>query len=187
MFSNAERHKILYREKKEMKKEDNLLRGEEVVVRAKLHWINFLIFYIFIGIAIGGSLLILVIGITEGENFSDILFGILWLFVIGLAGVMGVISSTATELILTNKRLFGVRGLINKQSMDTPLSKINTVSLENSNVAFGDLHISTSSGDFVMLRLAQAELMRSAILEQIEIDKETQIEKQAAAISGAMK
>ena len=38
-----------------------------------------------------------------------------------------------------------------------------------------------------MLRLAQAELMRSAILEQIEIDKETQIEKQAAAISGAMK
>ena len=159
-----------------MKKEDNLLRGEEVVVRAKLHWINFLIFYIFIGIAILGSLL-----------FSDILLGILWLFVIGLAGIAGVTSSKATELILTNKRLFGVRGLINKQSMDTPLSKINTVSLENSNVAFGDLHISTSSGDFVMLRLAQAELMRSAILEQIEIDKETQIEKQAAAISGAMK
>ncbi len=154
---------------------DNLSKDESVVTQAKVHWICLLPRMI---------LTLLFIPLTA-ESF----FGFLILALIIVAPVL--IRMLTTTLVLTNKRIYGKVGLINTKSLDTPLNKINTVSISSGLFGkifgYGVIHITSSSGNYNYKGIQNPSVFRDAVMEEIERFDEAKIKKQAAEMAAAMK
>ena len=141
----------------------NLQKNEQVVLEGKVHWAPLIVPGIFI----------LFYGI-----------GLIW-FIPRLIGML------TTELSLSNKRLVGKYGLINTKQMDSPLNKINSISVESG--LFGKIFgyatvtVNTASTVYVFKNIAQAENFKHNVLEEMDRFDEARVKEQAAAIAGALK
>lgn len=145
-----------------MKIMDNLSKGETLVTQAKVHWISLLPHILAMCIFIG-------------------------LFTIWGA----IIRICTTDLILTNKRIYGKVGLINTKTLDTPLNKVNTISVSNGLwgkiFGYGTIHITSSSGEYVLKSIKSPHVFRDAVMEEIDRFDECRIKKQAAEMAAAIK
>ena len=96
-----------------------------------------------------------------------------------------------TELGLTNKKVMGKYGIVNTKVMDSPLNKINSISVEQGLggkiFGYAKIVISTSSGGYNFNYIKNADSFRSAVMEQIDIYDEERIRRQAEQLAGAMK
>lgn len=145
-----------------MKTMDNLGKNETFVTQASVHWACLIPHVLLMFFAIG---------------FITILFPLVRMF--------------TTELVLTSKRLYGKVGLINTKSLDTPLNKINTVSVESGLwgkiFGYGTIHITSSSGSYDYKGIKAPAAFRDAIMQEIEHFDEERIKKQAAEMASAIK
>lgn len=95
-----------------------------------------------------------------------------------------------TGISLTNSRLIGKTGVINTKSMDSPLSKVNNVSVEQGLGGkifnYSTLVIATSSGSYNFKYIKDADYFKSKVMEQIEICENERLKNQAAQLMGAM-
>lgn len=98
--------------------EQNLMSGENVVYRAKLHWIVFMWPAIF--------LLIALIGFGSGSPPAGGLFILLAV----LTGLSSFIRYSTSEFGLTNKRVLIKVGLIRRHSLETLLTKVEGISVD---------------------------------------------------------
>ena len=117
---------------------------------------------------------------------------ILMLFLIGFFTIWGaLISMFTTELVLTNKRLYAKVGLINTKTLDTPLNKVNTISISSGLggkiFGYGTLRITSSSGAYVLKGIKSPATFRDAVLAEIDKYDETRIKKQASELASAIK
>lgn len=139
----------------------NLGRDESVIMQGKVHWAC-LIPHVLLMIVFVGFLTI-------------------W---------TPLISMFSTDLVLTDKRLYGKRGLINTKTLDTPLNKINTVSISSGLggkiFGYGTVHITSSSGEYVFSYIRSPETFRTAIMDEIEKFDERRIKQQAAEMASAI-
>lgn len=140
----------------------SLVKDEQIVQRAKIHW-----------------------AILVPHAF-------LMLFVIGFITIWGaIVAKLTTELGITNKKVIGKTGWISTRQLDSPLSKINNVSVSNG--LFGKLfnyvtiYITTSSGGYLFKGVARPNDFRANLLDQIERFDNDRIRKQALEIASAMK
>jgi uncharacterized membrane protein YdbT with pleckstrin-like domain len=142
--------------------EQNVGRDEELVLEAKLHW----------------AMLIPHI--------------VLMLIIIGFITIIpALISYFTTVLAFTNKKVIGKTGLINTHALDSPLNKINNVSVANGLFGkifgYADLTITTSSGSYSYKGGASADSFKTALMEQIDRFDEDRIKKQADEMAKAMR
>lgn len=145
-----------------MKIMDNLGKDEALVTQGKVHWAC-LIPHI-----------------------------LLFLVFIGFLTIWGaVIRMFTTELALTNKRIYGKVGLINTKTLDTPLNKVNTVSVSSGLFGkifgYGTLHITSSSGEYLFKGIKSPDTFRNAIMTEIDRFDEARIKKQASEMASAIK
>ena len=82
---------------------ENLKKDERVILEGTVHWASLIV----------PGLLIFLYGL-----------GLIWF-------IPGLIRMLSTEVSLSNKRLVGKYGLINTKAMDSPLNKINSVSVDS--------------------------------------------------------
>ncbi|WP_312281764.1 PH domain-containing protein [Oscillibacter sp.] len=141
----------------------DLGRDEEIVTQAKVHW-------------------------------ACLIPHILLLFVYGLGIITGapvLIRMFTTDMYITSKRLYGKVGLINTKTLDTPLNKVNTVSIESGLLGkilgYGTIHITSSSGSYEFKSIKSPEVFKAALLEEIDKFDEKRIKKQATEMAAAMK
>jgi uncharacterized membrane protein YdbT with pleckstrin-like domain len=105
--------------------EQNLMPGEEIVYKAKLHWVLFLR-------PIGPLILALILLIFGSAQNSDsvtifrCLAGIFFLGVI-VSGIGAFTLFITTEFALTNKRVIAKSGWIRRRSVELLLSKIESI------------------------------------------------------------
>lgn len=113
------------------------------------------------------------------------------LFIDFLIMVKPVVTFLTTKLYFTNKRLIGKIGLFNTKSLDTPLNKVNNVSVQQGIVdktfGCGDIAISSSSASYKFQFIKNPESFRSKLMEQIDKFDEDRIKKQAMEMAKAMK
>ena len=107
--------------------EQNLMPGEEIVYKAKLHWALFLR-------PIGPLLLALFIGfmgsnMTDDGSFFQCLAGIFFLGTIA-TGIFAVITYLTTEFALTNKRVIAKSGFLRRRSVELLLQKIESIGVD---------------------------------------------------------
>ncbi len=97
--------------------DNNLMNGEQLVYRAKLHWIIFagpvILFFIAIMFLIG--------------NKNIALIGILFFLISILWVISAFISFKTSEFGITNKRVLIKVGLIRRDSLETLLTKIEGI------------------------------------------------------------
>ena len=130
--------------------------------------------------------IILICGIAGG--FGGFIVALIIAAVIILPKFFGIKN---TELGLTNKKIMGKYGIINTKVMDSPLNKVNSVTVEQGLggkiFGYGKIVISTSSGGYNFNYIKSADSFRSAVMEQIDIAEEEKIRKQAEQLAGAIK
>lgn len=94
------------------------------------------------------------------------------------------------QLVLTDRRIYGKTGIINTKSVDSPISKINSVSIEQGFWGkvfhYSTVLISTSSGNYKFDFLKDAERFKEKTMEQIELYENDKLQKQAAALAESM-
>ena len=94
------------------------------------------------------------------------------------------------QLVLTDRRVYGKTGIINTKSVDSPISKVNSVSIEQGFwgkvFRYSTVLISTSSGNYKFDFLNDAERFKEKTMEQIELYENDKLKKQAAALAETM-
>ena len=99
--------------------ESNLMSGEYIVHRSTLHWIIF-----------SRPIFFILVAVLMLSNETTILFGGL-VFLIGLVdGVGRFVSYRASEFGVTNKRVLVKVGIIQRRSVETLLSKVEGIGVD---------------------------------------------------------
>jgi uncharacterized membrane protein YdbT with pleckstrin-like domain len=96
--------------------EKNLMNGENIVYRTKLHWIVFL-----------WPLIFLLIAITFFTNGEDAAIGRLFIIIAIFSGISALINFKTSEFIITNKRVIVKVGFIRRNSIELLLKKVEGI------------------------------------------------------------
>jgi uncharacterized membrane protein YdbT with pleckstrin-like domain len=124
--------------------DDYLLAGERIIYRAQLHWV---IFGTSIGLVVLGSLLAIILSIYQPEYWylGLALAGIGLLVAIGPA-----IRYVTSEFAVTDKRVLGKVGFIERESDETLLSKVEAIGVDQGVIGrllgFGTVTITGTGG-----------------------------------------
>ena len=118
------------------------------------------------------------------------IFGIITIFLPFI--VIGVILRIRSmELGFTNKKVIGKYGVISTKRLDTPLNKVDNVSVEQGLggkiFGYGTVVVSSASNKFGFEYVKNPEIFRNKLMEQIEKFDEERIKKQAMEMAQSMK
>lgn len=120
--------------------EKNLMNGEIIVYRTKLHWVIFLwpVIWFVVGI----------IFLTIGDN--AILVVVLSILIAILTGINAIINFTTSEFGITNKRVIVKVGFIRRNSIEILLNKVEGIQVNQGILGrilgFGSVIISGTGG-----------------------------------------
>jgi membrane protein YdbS with pleckstrin-like domain len=104
--------------------DDHLLAGERIVYRARLHWTIFLISIVVV--LLGIALAILLQVVQPAYSYAGLgLAGVGLLLAIGPA-----IRYVTSEFAVTDKRVLGKVGFIERESDETLLSKVEAIAVD---------------------------------------------------------
>lgn len=116
--------------------------------------------------------------------FNPILIiGLIWL-------IIRYIIYSHTDLILTNKRVFGKCGVISTTQMQAPLDKINSVSFSNGLIGkllgYGTVRIATASTKFKFRFILDGQTLYNDMFNHLEIAEKEKMVENAEAIADAI-
>jgi hypothetical protein len=165
---------------------DSLLsRGERVVLRSRQHWIATVIdgrypWLIFV-VSLVGFLLSRTLSGTAYDLAGYLVLGGLVISLVWLARVY--LSWWSQDYLVTTRRVMKVEGILNKQTADSSLEKINDAHLHQNLVGrllgYGDLDILTAStsavDDFRMLN-------RAPHFKRVILDQKHSVESEVARL-----
>lgn len=97
--------------------DSNLMNGESVVYRAKIHW--FLFVPSALVLAIGGSM-----SMSDGSVFGNIV-----LLVGGVMLIRAIMEYISTEFAVTSKRIVAKKGLIRRSTIELNHSKVESLNV----------------------------------------------------------
>jgi membrane protein YdbS with pleckstrin-like domain len=124
--------------------DDHLLAGERIIYRAKLHWTIFLtsIVVVLLGVALG----ILLQVVEPAYSYAGLaLAGVGLLLAIGPA-----VRYISSEFAVTDKRVLGKLGFIERESKETLLSKVEAIAIDQGVIGrilgFGTVTITGTGG-----------------------------------------
>lgn len=146
--------------------DDHLLSGEQIIYRARLHWIIFGASIIMV--ALGLVLAIVLQSIQPGYWFLGLaLVGIGLLLAIGPA-----IRYISSEFAVTDKRVLAKHGFIERESIETLLSKIEAIGVDQGIIGrvfdYGSITITGTGGtEEFFPRISQPLEFRRQIQSQV--------------------
>ena len=155
----------------------NMMEDEVVIKRSKIH---------------PGSLYVPIFFVAVTFILTILTFFLLSpLFIMAFVWlIIRFISYSSTDLILTNKRVFGKTGLISTTQMQSPLNMINSVAFNNGIIGkllgYGTVHIVTASTLYKFRYIVDGQELYSDIFNQLERTKKEQLQEQAEAIAEAI-
>ena len=118
----------------------NLMEGEEVLYRAKLHWAVFIWPVIWLVVAI--------LFFTAGKEMA--VWGVIFLLLAIIMGLSALITYATSEFGLTNKRVVGKIGFIRRNSIEVLLSKVEGIQVKQGIIGrifnYGTVTISGTGG-----------------------------------------
>jgi len=149
--------------------ENNLIKEEKIIYKAKLNFLPIIenLILLVILIIIG----FLPININKYDSATIVIvIGIFFIiFVIAIEKLLSyLISYFTTELVITNKRLIGKKGLINIKTLDAPLNKITTVSISKGLFGilfnYGNLKIKVFTDEYKYELLENPEKFKNELM-----------------------
>lgn len=171
----------------------DMIEGEEIIRNSEIHGGCFiapgivlaigLIYWFWVGLSFMYYSYYPLEGFFVGLFNPFLIIGAIWF-------ILRIIAFFNTELILTNKRVFGKCGLIRTTQMQSPLSKIDTVTFSNGLMGkllgYGTVRIATTSSTFKFRFIRDGHTLYSDVFRQLEINDAEMMEKHADAIADAI-
>jgi hypothetical protein len=168
---------------------DSLLStGERITHREKQHWFVFVwgARFTILALILGSILAFISVGLAQDGLSGSLRIILTWvvviIFVVGLAVLLWTaLHYVNQEYVITNRRVLQVSGVLNKQSTDSSLEKINDAVLSQSVFGrmfdFGDLTVLTASESGIdkMKMLRKPIVFKKAMLDakhEFEVDME---------------
>lgn len=109
--------------------DENLISGEEVRYRARLHWTALFPFFIGAVLFVAGGIGLLSFGLTTGQKTATFSGGAL--LVLGLAlAIAAKVIRDSSEFAITNKRVIVKTGFIQRRTTEMFLAKIESVEVD---------------------------------------------------------
>lgn len=99
-------------------------------------------------------------------------------FVVMIIIAMLIMYAGQKDLYFTNKKVVGRNGFIAQKALDSPLDKINNISVTQTPIG-KNIEITTSSDKHTFYYIANAHEFREKLLKQIDIYKDGQMRKYA--------
>jgi uncharacterized membrane protein YdbT with pleckstrin-like domain len=97
------------------------------------------------------------------------------------------IKRATTELAITNKRVIGKIGWLKVKSMDSPLNKVNNVTVTQGIIGrifkYGNIKIDTTSGTYIYKTIIDPVNFKRLINEAIETNENERMQLQADMIN----
>ncbi len=114
-----------------------------------------------------------------------------WLLLIPtVKAIINTLAYKKSELAITNRRVIGKIGLINTQTLDAPLNKVQNTSTESGFWGkvfhYGTVSINTAAGVIHFTGIKQPEEFKTTLMNQIEEYEQSRIQEQAAQMATAM-
>ena len=124
-----------------------------------------------------------------GKWVVGILF--FWLlFIPTIKAIIATIKFCNIELAITNKRVIGKVGVVDTNSLDAPLNKIQNASVKQGLWGkifnHGIVTITTAAGSFNFGGIKNAEAFKGMVMAQVEEYEEDRVKQQAAEMANAM-
>lgn len=164
--------------------ENNLMKDEKIVSKAEVNMVA------IVPTVIEAILVVIVAFVIADMIWFDALKGI----AIAAAAIFVIakfLKIKNTELAVTNKKIIGKTGLINTKVMDSPINKINNISVEQGFggkiFGYGKIVVSTSSGAYEFEYIKNADTFRHSVMNEIDRADEERVQKQAQELANAMR
>ncbi|TMQ59398.1 MAG: hypothetical protein E6K76_04845 [Candidatus Eisenbacteria bacterium] len=115
----------------------NLIPGETILYRTKLHWVV-LLWPVLVGSFLGLASLVLIfgaVGARAGDHQSHAVAtgaGLFFLLVAAAITGFGILRRNATEIAVTNKRVLIKTGLLSRRTIELLISKIESIGVDES-------------------------------------------------------
>jgi uncharacterized membrane protein YdbT with pleckstrin-like domain len=110
--------------------EENLLPGEEVQYRAKLHWIIHVPWCSWAILTIALIIAALLLRNTQFLSYTLLGMALIGLLVTIVLGIRSWISTSSSEFAVTNKRVLVKVGFIKRRTLELMLSKVEVIGVE---------------------------------------------------------
>ena len=142
--------------------DDNLMTGEYVMHRTRLHWIVFLWSFVWLLIAI----------LLLGENYVPRPVGLVFLILGLITGIKAYVRYATSEFGVTNRRVLVKFGLVGRRSLEILLDKVEGVQVQQGILGrilnYGSVAVSGLGGTReVFPRIADPLIFRSRVQEQV--------------------
>jgi uncharacterized membrane protein YdbT with pleckstrin-like domain len=159
--------------------ESNLVPGEVLIYRTRLHWIVML-GHILVGcllLALPGALLVYYAA-TQKTMDLTVVHVMQWvgaaLLICGLVAIlMGMVRRSATEMAVTNRRVIVKTGIASRRTIEMLLNKVETIEVQET--AFGRIAgygtvvlVGTGGSTEPFRKVAHPLQFRSQVQQQIE-------------------
>ena len=147
--------------------DNHLMKGEEVVYKASLHWA------IYIPTALWLLLGILMIAISVGEEESSVMVIAIIFYVFAVfALIKAIIANVTSEFAVTNKRLILKEGLIARNIVELMLTKCEGVALDQGILGrilgYGTLITTTGGATNKFRKIKDPIIFRNYIKSQVD-------------------
>ena len=156
--------------------EKNLVPGETVHYKTRLHWIV-MIWPLIAGVLLGGIALVFCVGGYEasgkGGSYPGMIIVGLLLFVAAVVFVgMGFVRQNSTEVAVSNKRVLIKTGFVSRKSVEVLLSKVESIGVDESGLGrmlgYGSVIVRGTGGTFeTFSRIAHPNEFRREVQQQI--------------------
>lgn len=155
--------------------EDNLMEGEKILYRAKLHWAFFigpvLIFLIALMFGVFATL-----GKEDSTTSSTCCMPIFFFILALLTGIDSLVSYLTTEFALTDRRIIAKTGFIRRRSVDLLLTKVESIGVNQPILGrlldFGTIIVTGTGGTREPFKnIAQPLELRHRVTTQISSNK----------------
>jgi len=158
--------------------EKHLIEGETIIYETRLHWIV-LIVPILLGLLFGltGVAMLVLSGRTTPDQTvaheSFIIMGAAFLVIALIFIVRGVVMRNATEMTVTNKRVFVKVGLAARRTIELLLSRVESIGVEESVIGrmlgYGKVIVHGTGGTPEVFNMIAHPLeFRTQVQQQIE-------------------
>lgn len=160
--------------------ERNMMEGEQVVFRGRLHWLVFL----KPALLLAGAVVAFAAGTNADVRYLTYLgWGLLAVAVV--TGVASLLTRFSSEFLVTNKRVIAKVGFFNSHSLELLLTKVEAITVDQSLVGrmlgFGTVGITGTGGTVERFdRIARPVEFRTKIQEQISAVQDSRIDARGA-------
>ncbi len=148
--------------------ERNLVEGEKVLYRTRLHWIVLLK-----PVLIAGALLFLPAGLLWWFKGRDMAWPIVALIALGIIVIVyGAVKRNATEMAVTDKRVIIKQGLASRKSLELVLAKVESIVVDETvmgrMLGYGTLALRGTGGTYeTFFEIAHPSEFRNQVQRQI--------------------